>query len=89
MNITAGKQSWLGHLGQFLSVLTVIIIAALWLQESLHGIDMRLRTLESHVKDRWSRTDMQIWAQDFQLQNDEVSVPRVRSSVLYQREDGQ
>jgi hypothetical protein len=77
------KQSWLGHLVQFVGVMVVIVAATVWIQESLHRIDTRLVALETHVQDRWSRTDMRIWAKDLELKNDAIVVPVVRPSLLY------
>jgi hypothetical protein len=86
---TTGTNSWLGQLVHLVTVLTVIVASAIWLQGSLHSIDKRLTALESHVQDRWSRTDMKLWAQDLQLLNNAIEVPGVQPSVLYQGTDGQ
>ena len=79
----SGKQGWLGHLAQFAGVMVIIVTAVIWIQDSLHSIDSRLIALEGLMSDRWTRTDMQIWAKDLQLRNDGLTIPGVSHSVLY------
>lgn len=67
----------IGHIAQLMAMIVTVIGATLWLQNQLHLIDSRIQRLELvSVVDRWTGTDMVLWASDLRLKNDGLNVPR-------------
>lgn len=69
-------------LGWVISLILIVIGATIWLNNSLHGIDtkmssldVRLAGIESNSKDRVTPTDMKVWLMKFRFENPGVKVP--------------
>lgn len=48
---------------------------ALWLNNSLNRIDQRLQSMETRMSDRWTASNMKIWALQLRLENPSLRVP--------------
>ena len=59
------------------SAVAAIIGGVLWLTNQLHAIDSRLQRIEEATLDRWTQTDMKVWAQELQIRNPAIAVPAV------------
>jgi len=69
-------------LGAAISLLVVIIGVAISLDRRLVSIDYRLDRIEADLNrgtaDRWTRTDMDHWADLFKAKNENIVVPPVK-----------
>lgn len=62
-------------LGLVVSCIIAFLGGALWISNSLNRIDSRLAAMERQVNDRWTTSDMKIWAMQLRMDNPALKIP--------------